>query len=91
MNILQNFISNIFIEAKWKDQRLANRKGKTTYDIKDVWNPNLQFLNRQKLFKSFPDIVEVDSDGTVVYKQRVVGGFSQPLDLHDFPFDEQQF
>ena len=87
----QNFISNIFIEAKWKDQRLANRKGKTTYDIKDVWNPNLQFLNRQKLFKSFPDIVEVDSDGTVVYKQRVVGGFSQPLDLHDFPFDEQKF
>ena len=49
----------------------------------------MQIINRGKLFLSFPEIVEVDSEGTVVYKQRFIGDFSQPLDLHRFPVDQQ--
>lgn len=85
----QSFTANIFIETKWKDHRLVTSNENTAYDLEDVWNPNLQFVNRQKIFKSMPEIVQVDQDGTVVYKQRVVGKFSQPLNLHDFPLDKQ--
>jgi len=35
--------------------------------------------------------VEVDPDGTVIYRQRVWGQFSQKLGLKDFPFDQQVF
>ncbi len=86
----QSFNASIFIEAKWKDQRLVSSNEKTTYNLNDVWNPDLQIINRGKLFLSFPEIVEVDSEGTVVYKQRFIGDFSQPLDLHRFPVDQQK-
>ena len=41
--------------------------------------------------RKFPESVEVDTDGTVVYRQRFVGSFTQPLHLNSFPFDEQTF
>ncbi len=56
---------NIYMKAKWKDQRLVSSNGKTAYDLEDVWNPSLQFINRQKLFTSFPDVVHVNQEGTV--------------------------
>ena len=86
----QLFTANIAFTAQWKDQRLVSNNKKTTYDLEDVWNPNLQFVNRQKIFKSFPDIVNVDQEGTVVYGQRIVGTFFQPLKLQKFPFDKQK-
>jgi len=86
----QTFKANIFMEAKWKDKRLISSNEKTTYHLEDVWNPKLQIINRVKTFKTHSDIVEVDSEGTVVYKQRFIGDFSQPLDLHRFPADEQK-
>jgi hypothetical protein len=36
-------------------------------------------------------VVEVSPDGEVVYRQHVWGPFSQPLDVEEFPFDEQTF
>jgi hypothetical protein len=33
----------------------------------------------------------VEPDGTVVYRQRYVGSFTQPLRLQSFPFDRQTF
>ena len=86
----QLFTANIAFEAQWKDQRLVSNNKKTTYDLEDVWNPNLQFVNRQKVFKTFPDIVKVDQEGTVVYEQRFIGTFFQPLNLQKFPFDTQK-
>ncbi|MGI9533933.1 MAG: hypothetical protein ACR2NW_03190 [Thermodesulfobacteriota bacterium] len=85
----QSFKANIFIQAEWKDQRLVQSNKTTKYNLNEIWNPNLQILNRQKTFKSLPDIVEVKTDGTVTYRQRIIGSFSQPLDLHNFPMDEQ--
>ena len=86
----QSFAANIFIKATWKDPRLVTGNEKTTYSREEVWSPNFQIINRQKVFKSFPEIVEVEQDGTVSYKQRLVGNFSQPLDLKKFPFDKQR-
>jgi len=34
--------------------------------------------------------VEIKPTGQVIYRQRFWGGFSQPLELQDFPFDTQR-
>jgi hypothetical protein len=41
--------------------------------------------------RRLPELVEVDADGTVVYRQRYVGSFTQSLRLESFPFDRQTF
>ena len=85
----QSFAANVFLQAEWKDPRLVKPDKTVKYDLDDIWNPNFQIINRQKTFKSLPDIAEVDPDGNVIYRQRIFGKFSQPLDLRKFPMDRQ--
>jgi neurotransmitter-gated ion-channel len=84
----QSFVANFAVSAQWKDPRLAKDTGSVRImDLEDVWTPNLQILNQQKLFKTFPDKVEVSPDGTVIYRQRFWGTLSYPMNLKDFPLD----
>ena len=88
----QNFTANVFVEAQWKDVRLKhNSPGPVSKDMKEIWHPRLQFVNQQRLWSTIDKIVSISQDGTVTFRQRVWGDFSQPLKLHDFPFDEQHF
>jgi hypothetical protein len=88
----QNFQANVYIEASWRDPRLADesRNSIVTRKMDEVWHPRLQILNQQRLWSSLPDVVEIEPDGRVIQRFRVWGDFSQPLDLHDFPFDKQR-
>lgn len=73
----QLFVANFGIIASWKDPRLAkNVDYIRTMDMDDVWTPNIQILNQQKLFQTFPERVEVLPDGTVYYTQRYWGTLS---------------
>jgi len=89
----QNFIANIALRLQWKDERL--REDTTAIrmiPLKEVWNPRILLANRQTLTRtSLPEVVEVDPDGTVNYRQRYVGPLSQPLRLSQFPFDQHDF
>lgn len=89
----QSFGANVFLRMTWKDQRLVHREpSPKVFDLVDVWSPGIQIANEVgRVQRTLPEIVQVANDGTVVYKQRYVGNFSQPLRLHDFPFDEQLF
>ncbi|MHC4714972.1 MAG: hypothetical protein ACYTAN_17150 [Planctomycetota bacterium] len=88
----QSFEANLYYEARWHDPRLVHkRKGQVAYNLSEVWHPRLQLANRQRVWRTFPEIVEVSSNGEVVYRQRVWGDFSQPLSLADFPFDRHTF
>lgn len=86
----QNYTANLAYLARWNDPRLKH-DGATekTVSLEDIWHPRLQFVNRQNLQSTFPDEARVSPDGGVVTVQRVWGQFSQPLVLHDFPFDRQ--
>jgi hypothetical protein len=88
----QEFEANVFAHVRWTDSRLAH-DGPTPVSRpwSDVWHPRIQVVNQQKLWPTFPEIVEIAPDGTVVYRQRVWGSFSQPQEVHDFPFDTQTF
>lgn len=60
--------------------------------LEAVWNPQLILANRQGLVsRSLAEVVQVDPDGTVTYRQRYSGMLSQPLQLSDFPMDQHRF
>jgi hypothetical protein len=88
----QSFHANVYVDLTWHDPRLTHENANSvTMDLNEVWHPNIQFLNQQKVWSTIPDMVQVSPGGEVRYSMRVWGAFSQPLDLHDFPFDKQAF
>ena len=92
-SVSQNFAANVFIILKWKDSRLAHGfNDLKRFSLHDIWNPQMQIANESGIIrKTLPDIVNVEGDGTVTYRQRYVGPFSQPMMLTDFPFDTHVF
>ena len=88
----QSFEANIFIRAAWKDLRLQHDgPGPIGLDVVDAWSPELQIVSQQKAWRTFKDRLRVYPDGNVVWRQRLWGSFSQPMNLRDFPFDQQTF
>ena len=88
----QAFAANIFYMARWKDPAQAHA-GETTLKkpLASLWHPSLQIINQQRLWRTFPEEVEITPEGVVTYRQRVWGYFSQPMQLVEFPFDRQTF
>ena len=88
----QTFTANVFVSCRWTDPTLKHLGPNIIMrPLKDVWHPRIQFINQQKIFHTFAPEVEISPEGEVVYRIRVWGNFSQPLNLRNFPFDKQQF
>src|SRR3954469_2189258 len=89
----QSFTAEVALVLRWKDPRLAHTgNGVVRYPLEQVWHPRVAIVNEtNSVSRKFPDIVEVEPDGTVNYRQRYAGAFSQPLRLQSFPFDRQGF
>ncbi len=89
----QNFAANVLIKLRWKDERLAKSGSlERLIPLEKIWHPTAFILNEQGLVRrSLPELAEVYEDGTVIYRQRYVGRFSQELLLSDFPFDKHDF
>jgi len=91
-NVAQNFEANVFYIATWNDPRLAHDKPrKVSRALEEVWHPRLHIVNQQRVWRSLPDLVKISPSGEVSYRQQLWGYSSQPLELHDFPFDSQHF
>jgi len=87
---MQGFSANVLFVSRWSDSRLAHDgTGDEWLNLDDVWHPRLQVANLRRASSTLPKIVEVTPDGTVTYRQRLLGEFSQKLDLSDFPLDQQ--
>ena len=88
----QSFTADVFMMLRWKDERLASEtNGLRRMPLDSIWNPRIQIINQRRIWKTFPEEVDVSRDGTVTYRQRFYGQFSSPLDLHDFPLDHHTF
>lgn len=89
----QNFMSNVYLQLRWKDERLALPEATVRQmPMEDIWNPRVLISNRQGLVsRSLPEVAQVYPDGTVFYRQRYSGRLSQPLTLTDFPMDSHTF
>ncbi len=87
----QSFSASVYYEARWKNPLLRHKgPGPLHRGISEVWTPRLTIIGQQMTWRSFPEAVEIQPDGTVVYRQKMWGRFSQPLQLQDFPCDHQQ-
>ncbi len=84
----QTFTADIAVNVQWKDRRLGNNTKVRTLSLINVWHPYIQIKNQHKLSKHLRDIVEVDTNGMVTYRQRFSGEFSFSSNLKDFPFDK---
>src|SRR4029077_12308106 len=89
----QTFTAEVAVVLRWKDSRLAHTgNGVVRYPLEQVWHPRVAIVNEtSSVSRKFPDTVEVEPDGTVNYRQRYAGAFTQPLRLRSFPFDRQGF
>ena len=88
----QNFTVSVYTRFEWDDPREAHGgTGKGIKELNEVWNPRFLLINRQKTWSSIGGNVEITPEGTVIYREQFWGDFSQPMNLHDFPFDEQKF
>jgi len=87
---MQEFYADVFFVARWNDPRVShNGREVERRDLNDIWHPRLLLANRRRVTITMPETVEVTPDGTVTYRQRVLGQFLQKLDLADFPLDQQ--
>lgn len=89
----QTFTAEVAIVLRWRDPRLAHTgSGIVRYPLEQVWHPRMAIVNEtNSVSRKFPEWIEVEPDGKVIYRQRYAGAFTQPLRLRSFPFDRQTF
>jgi neurotransmitter-gated ion-channel len=89
----QSFTADIAVVLRWKDRRLAHTGGGVAhYALDQIWHPRVGIVNEtNSVSRRLPESPEVDAAGTVTYRQRYVGPFTQALRLRSFPFDKQTF
>jgi hypothetical protein len=85
----QSFTADVFMMLQWRDERLASAaEGMRRLPLGTIWNPRVQIINQRRIWKTFPEEVDVSPDGTVVYRQRYYGQFASALDLEFLPNTE---
>jgi hypothetical protein len=91
----QTFSANLALVLRWHDPSLIRPEdgaATKTYALADVWHPRWLIVNEgDSVRHSLPETVDVAPDGSAVYRQRLLGSFSQALDLRRFPFDRASF
>jgi hypothetical protein len=93
-DVTESFTADFKIRIRWKDPRLsATALGHSLencrFPIDDVWNPDIQPINQRGTVHKGKLQSLVASDGTVSVVARLYSILSNPLDMHDFPFDTQ--
>ena len=91
-SVAQTFSAHVYLVARWRDPRLARPENQQTIrlGLDEVWHPLFTIANAASFIRhTLPEVVEVDPEGNVTYRQGFIGAFAQALDLRDFPFDTQ--
>jgi hypothetical protein len=77
-----------FITGRWQDPRLALPGKPRTFRLGDIWAPAIEAANSIS-HKTNQYSLEADSNGTVTYRERFDGVYSNNFELRKFPFDSQ--
>jgi len=88
IDLNEMFEADVFFIASWTDPRLKGERVRSV-PLSEVWAPNILIFNKRDADADLPKIVTIQPDGTVTYRQRIIGTFASPLDLHRFPLDSQ--
>src|SRR5207248_2052314 len=89
----QSFVADVAVALHWKDSRLAHTSGGVVhYGLEQIWHPRVVIVNEtNSVIRMLPETFDVEAEGTVLYRQRYVGSFTQPLRLQSFPFASKIF
>lgn len=92
--IEQTFYIDFYLGLQWYNPRLNHQLSNhhlpiSQRNLDDVWHPNIHIINQRKLTKELDEIVHINPEGIVTYRQRFYGELATSLDLKRFPFDEQ--
>jgi len=89
----QTFLADLIVNLLWKDPRLAfdphSGPSSRVLPLAEVWNPGFFMVNQRRVTVSSPRSVRVEADGSVHYRTRALVTLASPLDLREFPFDQQ--
>ena len=93
-DVTESFTADLKVRIRWKDPRLSaialgHSLENCRFSIEDIWNPDIQPINQRGTVDKGKLQLVVASDGTVSVVTRVFTILSNPLDMHDFPFDTQ--
>lgn len=84
--------ADLIYRLEWKDERLADPDARVRWvDLDDIWHPRLQPAAPRGLNELLANSGSVDAEGNVTVVQRTIGLFGAPMNLAEFPFDEQTF
>jgi hypothetical protein len=93
-DVTESFTADFKVRIRWKDPRLSaaalgHSLEHCKFPIDDIWNPDIQPINQRGTVPKGKLQSLVASDGTVSVVARVYTILSNPLNMHDFPFDTQ--
>ena len=93
-DVRQTFTADLHFTLQWHDPRLsAEARGRSlaerSFQLGEIWHPHVEIINQRNLKEHYEKVVQVDDKGNVIYRQRVYGDLSSPVDLRNFPFDNQ--
>jgi hypothetical protein len=93
-DVTESFTADFKIRVRWKDPRLSSAAlghslEHCRFPIDDIWNADIQPINQRGTVQKGKLQSMVASDGTVSVVARAYTILSNPLDVHDFPFDTQ--
>ena len=79
--------------VRWLQPELADPDAPPlrSLPLSQVNSPELIVFNGRDLEQKLADQVRVTREGEVIHRQRYQGTISAPMELVDFPFDEQDF
>lgn len=90
--VSQTMRADFSVHLSWKDESLAGRwPERHVLGVGETWMPDIQIVNDINLARKRREVVEVDPDGTVTYRQRYFGDLSVSMNLKDFPTDSHTF
>jgi gamma-aminobutyric acid receptor subunit beta len=94
-DVKQRFGVDLFLNISWQDPRLALSGGlrtgrNRTLPLAEVWSPRGLIVNDRGLSEQLPQVINVDDDGGIEYRQRLIGELAVDMDLREFPFDTQR-
>jgi hypothetical protein len=90
--VTQTMRADFSVHLSWKDESLAGRWSRRhVLGVGETWMPDIQIVNDLSLARKRRDVVEVEPDGTVTYRQRYFGDLSVDMNLKDFPTDSHTF
>ncbi len=70
----QSFAASVYFEARWKNPLLRHKRpGPKHRGISEVWSPRLIIIGQQMAWRSFPESVDIQPEGTVIYRKKVCG------------------